>query len=78
LGGPWHSQEGLRPGRELIGDRGIESIGNLDIKKDETPKTPKLSSGKTIVMSRKLGRCMKDPWIRDWQFATASFGDSHY
>jgi hypothetical protein len=78
LGGPWHIQEGLRPGRELISDRGIESIGTLDIKKDETPKTPKLSSGKTTIMSRNPGRCMKDPWIGDWQFAAASFGDSHY
>jgi hypothetical protein len=33
--------EGLRPGRELIGDRGIESIETLDNRKHETlnPKT---------------------------------------
>jgi hypothetical protein len=78
LGGPWHSQEGLRLGRELIGNQGIENIGTLDIRKDETPKTLKLSSGNTTVMRRKSGRCMKDLWIGDWQFAAVSFGDSHY
>jgi hypothetical protein len=69
---------GAKAIRELIEDWGIESIGTLDIRKDETLKTSKLSSGKTTVMSRKRGRCMKDLWIGDWHFAATSFGNSHY
>jgi hypothetical protein len=36
-----HSQEGLRPGREIIRDREFESAGTLDVGERETPK-PKI------------------------------------
>jgi hypothetical protein len=67
-----HSQEGLRPGRELIGDRGIKSTGTLDSGKDETPKTPELRSGKVTGACRGRDRVKKGPVDR--VFHRDSFG----
>jgi hypothetical protein len=51
--GPVHSQEGLRPkgAHRIIGIRKFERTGNLDIKKEETPK-PETESGKITVKCR--------------------------
>jgi hypothetical protein len=45
----------------LIGDRGIESTGTLDIRKDETPKTLKLRSGKVTGACRGPDREKEGP-----------------
>jgi hypothetical protein len=50
-----HSQEGLRRKgqKELIGDRGFERTGTLDIGKITKPRNPKLSRGKVTVKCRR-------------------------
>jgi hypothetical protein len=47
-----HSQEGIRSGRELIGDWGIESTETLDSRKLETSK-PEIKSEKSAVRCKR-------------------------
>jgi hypothetical protein len=61
-----HSQEGIRPGRELIGDRGIKRSGILDSRKSETPK-PNITfpvGNLFTVRCRGRDREREDLWVR--------------